>query len=65
MNKFRALRVDCKAAFLTDGFISLFHRGYLQLVLLPNHMKILLLLALVALVAAFDFPEEWEAWKKV
>ena len=28
-------------------------------------MKVLFLLALVALVAAFDFPEEWEAWKKV
>ena len=28
-------------------------------------MKVLVLLALVALAAAFDFPEEWEAWKKV
>ena len=28
-------------------------------------MKVLILLAVVALATAFDFPEEWEAWKKV
>ena len=28
-------------------------------------MKVLVILALVTFATAFDFPEEWEAWKKV
>lgn len=28
-------------------------------------MKVLILLALVAFATAFDFPEDWEAWKRV
>lgn len=28
-------------------------------------MKVLVFLALVAIAAAFDFPEEWTKWKTV
>ena len=28
-------------------------------------MKVLVLLALVGFATAFDFPEQWEAWKSV
>lgn len=28
-------------------------------------MKLLVILALVAFATAFDFPEEWDAWRKV
>ena len=28
-------------------------------------MKAIVLCALIVAAAAFDFPEEWEAWKKV
>ena len=50
------------AAFLSDGSFS---EVVCSLLYLSNDMKVLFLLALVALAAAFDFPEDWEAWKKV
>ena len=53
--------------FTTQRFLSdvSFSEVVCSLFFLSNDMKVLVLLALVALAAAFDFPEEWEAWKKV
>lgn len=45
---------------------SLFSSAALNCAQGKRRMKTLIFLtALVALVAAFDFPEEWEAWKTV
>ena len=49
-------------AFLSDGSFS---EVVCSLFFLPNDMKVLFLLALVAFAAAFDFPEDWVAWKTV